>query len=74
MKRELAWYPGINSNLNHLYDLRTGKTLCGSPAKRKKTRDLNYWQNSDCPRCKSAEPTLEDCGEYFVDAAKETTP
>jgi len=62
VKRELAWYPAMKSTVNHLYDLQTGKTLCGSQAKRKESNrgwGLNYWQNADCSRCKSLANELE---------------
>lgn len=50
MKRELAWYPGIHSNLNHLYDLKTGAAICGSTARRQ-TGWKQYWRELDCENC-----------------------
>jgi hypothetical protein len=67
MKRKLAWYPGIHSNLNHLYDAYTGKALCGSRARRKEFRGPNYWQNSDCHICKSYAAEREVCSVSNVD-------
>ena len=59
MRRELAWYPGVHSNLNHIYDMATGKAICGSPARRKEETNgyrmshKTYWLNADCLLCKS---------------------
>lgn len=63
MKRDLAWYPGMHSTMNHLYDVQSGTTLCGAKSKRKESNrgwGLNYWQNADCPRCKSKANELEE--------------
>jgi hypothetical protein len=61
VKRELVWMPGY-AGKNHLYDLATNKAICGSDAKPKTDKrgwGLNYWQNMDCPRCKSKANELE---------------
>lgn len=50
MKRELAWYPGVHSNLNHLYDLQTGSAICGSTARRQGGFKQD-WRKTDCENC-----------------------
>ena len=62
MKRDLVWYPAIGSPKNHLYDMLSKTALCGSKAKPKddpRGWGNNYWQNADCPRCKSKANELE---------------
>lgn len=63
MKRKLVWRPGTHSSLNHLYDIATGKAICGSKAAAKHGMEgwgLNFWQEKDCQRCKSVANELEE--------------
>lgn len=52
MTRELAWYPGIHSDLNHLYDMKTNLAVCGSTARRMGFKTAFHdWRETDCPKC-----------------------
>ena len=59
MTRDLAWYPGVHSDLNHLYDMATGVAICGSTARMPSDFEQftptgfkkHVWHETDCPEC-----------------------